>query len=181
MARIRFGFRHSGFVICSDFEFRHSGFANKETTMSAGIIGHKSIKHRRNRRTNNTPAAATPINVVSVSFSTATCTITFDQPVSLSGVPGYTSQADQLPVGGGDRSAHRRGDVHRERGHGHDPVPGPGRSQQLRRVCDAGDVCVGVRTAFGSRVSGEALAIAGGSRGLNVAATWARMRTEGRF
>ena len=60
--------------------------------MSVSIIGGRSRARRRNQRTTGQrtrPAAPTPINIVGAAFAGGELTVTFDQPVMLSGVPEY--------------------------------------------------------------------------------------------
>ena len=62
--------------------------------MPAGIIGRRPRKNRSSRRKNpaqTVPLSTTPIAVTGVTFSAAVATVTFDQPVSLNGVPAYTT------------------------------------------------------------------------------------------
>ena len=70
-----------------------------------GIIGHKSVKHRKSRRTNNSPATATPIVVTDIDTTAAKVTLTFDQAISVSGIPGYFNDLGALPVGASALSA----------------------------------------------------------------------------
>lgn len=55
---------------------------------AVGIIGRRSAAHRRGRRTN---FVTSPIGVVSATKATTNLTVVFNQPVSLSGVPAYTT------------------------------------------------------------------------------------------
>src|SRR5215218_5496586 len=62
--------------------------------MPAGIIGRKPRKNNSSRRKN--PAQTVPLRTTPIAVTTATAlgavvTITFDQPVSLNGVPQYTT------------------------------------------------------------------------------------------
>ena len=61
--------------------------------MSAGISGQKQIKHPAGTRKNgpNRPIPATPVGIVSVTKSLAVMTIVLNTPVSLKGVPAYTT------------------------------------------------------------------------------------------
>ena len=62
--------------------------------MSApGIIGRHKKHRRSNRRTAavTNPQPTTPIVITSASAAVAVVTITFNQPVSLSGLPAYTT------------------------------------------------------------------------------------------
>ncbi len=66
---------------------------------TAGIInrrpgGRSSVK----RATRNRPAMATPIKLVSWAISTTVITLTFDQPVSLNGVPQYHTELPPTPL-----------------------------------------------------------------------------------
>lgn len=64
--------------------------------MSAGILGRRTIKHRRSRRKNylpNQPQPATPIFMVLAEASGVAMEVVFDQPISLNGLPGYTAGA----------------------------------------------------------------------------------------
>lgn len=59
----------------------------------AGIL-RKSHKHRASTRKNiqaNRPQPTTPIGIVSVVPALSVITVTFDQPVALSGLPDYTT------------------------------------------------------------------------------------------
>jgi hypothetical protein len=60
---------------------------------SAGVL-RRSIKHRRSRRINspaNDPRQAAPIYVTNVVIADDVLTLTFDQPVSLNGIPAYSA------------------------------------------------------------------------------------------
>ena len=61
---------------------------------SAGIVNRRAVKNRTKRRSKsaaNRPQPTAPIKITAVSFSAAVATVTFDQPVSLNGVPAYTT------------------------------------------------------------------------------------------
>jgi hypothetical protein len=60
---------------------------------AAGIIGRHKKHRRSNRRTAavTNPQPTTPILITAADAALAVVTITFDQPVSLSGVPAYTT------------------------------------------------------------------------------------------
>ena len=69
--------------------------------MTASIIGGRSRARRRNQRTTGQrtrPAAPTPIGVVGTTFTGGALTVTFDQPVMLSGVPGYRLDGGAEPA-----------------------------------------------------------------------------------
>jgi hypothetical protein len=53
----------------------------------------RNKQHRASRRKNNTnrPVPTVPIGIVSVTKATTTMTIVFNQPVSLKGIPQYTT------------------------------------------------------------------------------------------
>ena len=59
---------------------------------AAGLIGRRSrsARGRRSVSSVNRPQPVTPIQITSVGASASQVTITFDQPVSCSGVPQYT-------------------------------------------------------------------------------------------
>lgn len=62
--------------------------------MAAGIIGRRSRKNRASRRhnpiaTNPQPTAA--IKITAANAATTVVTVTFDQPIAMSGVPLYTT------------------------------------------------------------------------------------------
>ena len=62
--------------------------------MAAGIIGRRPRKNRSSRRKNpaqTVPLSTTPIAVTGATALGTVLTITFDQPVSLNGVPAYTT------------------------------------------------------------------------------------------
>ena len=62
--------------------------------MPAGIIGRRPRKNRSSRRKNSmqtNPLSTTPIAVTGATALGTVLTITFDQPVSLNGVPAYTT------------------------------------------------------------------------------------------
>src|SRR5688572_23026991 len=61
--------------------------------MPAGIIGRRNTKNRPNRRDGGTRTVArpTPIGITSVTKAAAVMTIVFNQPVTLRGVPQYTT------------------------------------------------------------------------------------------
>ena len=61
---------------------------------SAGILGRRQLTHRAPRRKNgaNRPIPATPISIVgAVTKVGSVMTIVLNQPVSLKGVPAYTT------------------------------------------------------------------------------------------
>ena len=62
---------------------------------AVGIIGRRSIAHRRGRRTN---FVTSPIGVASATKATNTLTVVFNQPVSLSGLPAYTTTVSGVTV-----------------------------------------------------------------------------------
>ena len=60
---------------------------------SAGIIGRRNVKRRNSRRNAGTRnlARPTPIGIASATKAGSVITIVFNQPVSLKGVPQYTT------------------------------------------------------------------------------------------
>lgn len=60
---------------------------------SPGVF-RKNLKHGRKRRVNyeaNRPQPAAPINITAAAAAGSVLTLTFDQPVSLNGTPGFTT------------------------------------------------------------------------------------------
>ncbi|MCI0365030.1 MAG: hypothetical protein L0219_14225 [Phycisphaerales bacterium] len=61
--------------------------------MPAGVF-RRQLKHRPNRKTNpraNRPQPTTPIGIVSATKNVAVLTVVFNQPVTLKGIPAYTT------------------------------------------------------------------------------------------
>ena len=61
---------------------------------SAGIVSRRSVKNRSKRRAKsgaNRPQPTVQIKVTAATAVGAVLTVTFDQPVSLNGVPAYTT------------------------------------------------------------------------------------------
>lgn len=72
-----------------------------------GVIG-RAVR-RTSRKTSNkeatTPQPATPIYIVSGATSGSQLTLTFDQPVSLNGVPQFTTALAPTPVSAAQTAA----------------------------------------------------------------------------
>ena len=68
--------------------------------MAAAIIGKSSRSKARWRAKSNVnaPQRTNPIKITNVAFVGSVATVTFDQPVALSGVPQYTSDLAPTPV-----------------------------------------------------------------------------------
>ena len=74
-----------------------------------GVIGRRAVRRGRNRRMNspvNRPAAAAPVLITSSNPDGGTsCVLTFNQPVMLTGVPGYTVDQPGVTVVGAEQTA----------------------------------------------------------------------------
>ena len=61
--------------------------------MTPGVVGRRQLKHRGSSKRNgpNRPVPASPVTIVNVVKTAAVMTISFNQPVSLKGIPAWTT------------------------------------------------------------------------------------------
>src|SRR5687767_5293445 len=85
-SRSSFGLRVSFELLVSSF-----GFSTKELPMPGSLLKAARKSRRRTNSVFNNPPRTVAIKVTGASTTGAVLTVTYDQPVSLNGVPQYTT------------------------------------------------------------------------------------------